>query len=115
MYAFRGHLIGDDAAWCGVDWYTPYAITLAGAAVDLTLYTAAALVHPYAGGPVLFAMTATIDTPKTAGTGLLKILGTDTAAMAPGRYVYKLTLTPGTSSVTLQPIVVYGDLELRTR
>jgi hypothetical protein len=116
LYAFRGHCVGDDAAWVAVNWYMPFAVTLNGVALDLTNFAVtSAVAHAYAGGPTAFPITATIDTPKTAGTGVITILGTDTAAVAPGTFVYEIVLTPSSPSVTNQPVVIYGDLELRAR
>lgn len=116
--AFRGHLVADDAVWQGSDWYMPFVIQQlpAGTAFDLTGYTVTIALHSYVGATtVAFPSAAFFDAPRTLGSGYMKILGTDTVGIEPGKYSYRLTLTPAVTSPGAQAIILYGDIELRNR
>lgn len=119
MVAYRGHIKGDLAIWRGVDWFQPFTVTASGAAYNLTGYTAAAVVHSYAGGSLsAFTMTVALDAPQTLGTGTLTVLAAATAGVAAGQgYSYVVTLTPagGTATAGHPPVIIYGDIEVRVR
>lgn len=117
MEIFKAHFIGDNAIWRGVGWYQPFFYKQNGVPINLATWAVPVItVHQYAEGPLVAGLTIVptiADAPS--GNVLLTCVAANSTGAATGKYIYRLVLAPagGTEGVAKQPIIVYGELQVR--
>ena len=72
----------------------------AGSALDLTGYTALAMIRKTYQSTTATTFTSTFVSPRTTGQITISLTDTQTAALEDGRYVYDLVITNAAGSKT---------------
>jgi len=71
-----------------------------GSALDLTSYTALAMIRKTYQSTTATTFTSTFVSPRTTGQITISLTDTQTAALEAGRYVYDLIITDGSGNKT---------------
>jgi len=71
-----------------------------GSALDLTSYTALAMIRKTYQSTTATTFTSTFVSPRTTGQITISLTDTQTAALEAGRYVYDLVITDGSGNKT---------------
>ena len=78
----------------GADFTTTVTINdSTGSALDLTGYTALAMIRKTYQSSTATTFTSTFESPRTTGQITISLTDTQTAALESGRYVYDLVIT----------------------
>ena len=72
----------------------------AGSALDLTGYTALAMIRKTYQSTTATTFTSTFVSPRTTGQITISLTDTQTAALEAGRYVYDLVITDSSGNKT---------------
>jgi len=72
----------------------------AGSALDLTGYTALAMIRKTYQSTTATTFTSTFVSPRTSGQITISLTDTQTAALEAGRYVYDLVITDSSGNKT---------------
>ena len=83
--------------------------TNTNAPLDLTGYTISSQMRKWAGSSTKTDFTATVASPTTAGEISLSLTATETTSLKPGRHVYNVVITKGTT----KEVVVEGTVLVR--
>ena len=83
--------------------------TNTNSALDLTGYSVSSQMRKWAGSSTKTDFTATVASPTTAGEISLRLTATETTSLKPGRYVYNVVITKGTT----KEVVVEGTVLVR--
>jgi len=85
----------------GADFTTTVTINdSTGSALDLTGYTALAMIRKTYQSTTATTFTSTFESPRTSGQITISLTDTQTAALEDGRYVYDLVITNAAGSKT---------------
>ena len=97
---------------CGADFTTTVSVTdSSGSALDLTNYTAAAQIRKtYESSSATVAFTVAFNSDRTTGKLDISLTGSQTAAVAHGRYVYDVLITAsgGAKTRVVQGIATFN-------
>jgi hypothetical protein len=72
----------------------------AGSALDLTSYTALAMIRKTYQSTTATTFTSTFVSPRTTGQITISLTDTQTAALEAGRYVYDMVITDSSGNKT---------------